>query len=277
MTRKNEIRCIALDLDGTTLNSKGQLSERNRKAIERALEHHIQVIIASGRPLASLPEEVARIPGIRYAVTSNGAAVCDLDSGKTLKEYQLTGKSVEEILALTSGMDVAYEVLKGGIPYAESSYVEDPVRYGASAMAVPYIQRTRRPVEDIQGFIRAHRDELDCMDVVIREGKEELWKRIESEVADVYVTSSVPQLLEISYKEAGKAAAVGFLLDRLDLGWQNLAAFGDGDNDRELLKAAGIGIAVANAVPGCRKDADKVTCSNDEDGVGIELERMLFI
>ena len=98
MTRKNEIRCIALDLDGTTLNSKGQLSERNRKAIERALEHHIQVIIASGRPLASLPEEVVRIPGIRYAVTSNGAAVCDLDSGKTLKEYQLTGKSVEEIL-----------------------------------------------------------------------------------------------------------------------------------------------------------------------------------
>lgn len=275
MPRENEIRCIALDLDGTTLNSQGKLSERNKKAIERALEHNIHVMIASGRPLASLPEEVVRIEGIQYAVTSNGAAVCDLESGRTLREYRLTQKSVEEILSVTREMDVAYEVLMGGVPYAQASYVKDPLRYGAAARAVSYIQRTRKPVEDIHSFITEHIGELDCMDVVIKEGKKELWNRIEAEVKDVYVTSSVPQLLEISFKEAGKAPAVEFLLQRLGFAWSNLAAFGDGENDREMLRSAGIGIAVANAVPGCKMDADKVTCSNDEDGVGIELE-LLF-
>ena len=72
------IRCIALDLDRTTLNSEGHLSERNRRAIERAISSGIQIAVASGRSLDSLPGEVLEIPGIRYAITSNGAAVYDL-------------------------------------------------------------------------------------------------------------------------------------------------------------------------------------------------------
>ena len=110
------IRCVALDLDGTTLNSQGKLSERTRQAIRAALERRIHVIVASGRPVSSLPEEVVGIPGIRYAVTSNGAAVRDLETGEILREYKLTPKAAEEILKLTEGMDVAYETFIAGIP-----------------------------------------------------------------------------------------------------------------------------------------------------------------
>ena len=94
---------------------------------------------------------------------------------------------------------MAYEAFIAGIPYAQASYVADPVRYGAAATAVPYVRRTRKPVEDIRGFIRQHKRELDSIDVVIRKGKETLWKKLETQVEDIYVTSSVPQLLEISY------------------------------------------------------------------------------
>ena len=269
------IRCVALDLDGTTLNSQGKLSERTRQAIRAVLERRIHVIVASGRPVSSLPEEVVGIPGIRYAVTSNGAAVRDLETGEILREYKLTPKAAEEILKLTEGMDVAYETFIAGIPYAQASYVADPVRYGAAATAVSYVRRTRKPVEDIRGFIRRHKEELDSIDVVIREGKEALWKKLETQVEDIYVTSSVPQLLEISYKEAGKASGVRFLLDHLKIAREHLAAFGDGDNDSGMLRLAGVGVAVANAVPGCLAAADRITGSNDEDGVAAELERIL--
>ena len=269
------IRCVALDLDGTTLNSQGKLSERTRQAIRAVLEQRIHVIVASGRPVSSLPEEVVGIPGIRYAVTSNGAVVRDLETGEILREYKLTPEAAEEILKLTEGMDVAYETFIAGIPYAQASYVADPVRYGAAATAVSYVRRTRKPVEDIRGFIRRHKEELDSIDVVIREGKEALWKKLETQVEDIYVTSSVPQLLEISYKEAGKASGVRFLLDHLKIAREHLAAFGDGDNDSGMLRLAGVGVAVANAVPGCLAAADRITGSNDEDGVAAELERIL--
>lgn len=275
--KENKIKCIALDLDGTTLNSQGRLSERTKRAIELALERQAHVIIASGRPLGSLPAAVTGLPGIRYAVTSNGAVIWDLWSKEILREYKLTPESVEAVLDMTASMDVAYETFIRGMPYAQASYVEDPVRYGAPPGAVAYIQRTRRPVEDMKSFILRNKEELDSIDVVLCEGKKELWTRIEEQVREVYVTSSVPQLLEISYKDAGKASAMRFLLEHLGLERETLAAFGDGDNDKDLLCLAGLGVAVGNAVPGCKAAADRVTGSNDEDGVAVELERLFEI
>ena len=70
-----KIKCIALDLDRTTLASDGHLSRENREALEEAIRAGIHVAVASGRSLDSLPEEIMDIPGIRYAITSNGAAV----------------------------------------------------------------------------------------------------------------------------------------------------------------------------------------------------------
>ena len=102
-----------------------------------------------------------------------------------------------------------------------------------------------------------------------------MWKVLEKEVEDIYITSSVPQLLEIAYKEAGKAPAVQFLLERLGISRCELAAFGDGDNDCALLEYAGLGIAVENACKSCLAAADRVTASNDKDGVAIEIEKFL--
>ena len=69
-----KITCIALDLDGTTLTPQGKLGAKTREAIEKALEAGIQVVAASGRSLDSLPKDILEIPGIRYGITSNGAA-----------------------------------------------------------------------------------------------------------------------------------------------------------------------------------------------------------
>ncbi len=271
------IRCIALDLDRTTLDSQGHLSDRTKRAIGAAIQKGVCIVVASGRALASLPSEIRAIPGIRYAVTSNGAAIYDLHTGECLREYKLTRQSVQDILKCTEGTGAAYEAFIRGDAYAERAYVEDPVRFGATPHAVGYIQSTRTPVDGMRGFIWEHRGELDCIDLIVGDErhKQELWEMLGKQVKDIYITSSVRQLLEISYKDSGKEEAVKFILDYLGLGREELAAFGDGDNDSAMLSFAGLGIAVANASRACLDAADRTTSSCDEEGVAREVERIL--
>ena len=297
-----KIKCIALDLDRTTLDSQGHLSEENRAAVESAAAAGVHVVVASGRSLDSLPAEITDIKGIRYAITSNGAAVYDRSERKCLRQVKMTPESVEDILRHTETerikatygeaaemseievpeteiyeTEISYEAFIDGRAFAESRYVADPVRFGAMPQAVPYIQSTRMPVEDMRTFIRAHRSELDCIDLVVKseDMKRRLWKNLRENVRDVYITSSVRQLLEISHRDAGKESGAKFLLEYLGLIREELAAFGDGDNDSGLLKFAGIGFAVANASPECRDAADEIVASNDENGVAQGIQKIL--
>lgn len=294
-----KIKCIALDLDRTTLDSHGCLSKENKMAIEGAVAAGVHVAVASGRALDSLPEEITDIAGIRYAITSNGAAVYDLRERKCLRQFKMTPASAEDILRHTepermkdvygktaempeaeaSEIEISYEAFIDGRAFAESRYVADPVRFGAMPQAISYIQGTRTPVEDMRNFIREHRSELDCIDLVVKseDMKHKLWKNLRENVGDVYITSSVRQLLEISHRDAGKESGAKFLLEYLGLTREELAAFGDGDNDSGLLRFAGIGFAVANASAGCRDAADEIVASNDENGVAQGINKILEI
>ena len=174
---------------------------------------------------------------------------------------------------------MALEGFIAGQAYADRAYVEDPAHYGADALAVAYVRRTRRPEADIAGFLRAHSHELEGMDVVVRDGatKRRLWELLERETPDLYITSSIARLLELSHRDAGKHSGLRFLLEWLGLSREESAAFGDGDNDKELLAFAGVGIAVENATAACLAAADAVTRSNAEDGVAWGLEHILGI
>lgn len=116
----------------TTLNSQGGLSSRNKRAIQAAIDRAIHVVVASGRPAEALPAEITEIPGIRYAVVSNGASVWDLRKKERIQEYKLAPESVEQLLAVSAkaasdwGIEVAYEIPVNGAAYAQASYVEDP-------------------------------------------------------------------------------------------------------------------------------------------------------
>ena len=274
-----DIKCIALDLDRTTLNAQGKLSEGNRQALSHAIEKGVHIVIASGRSFHTLPEDVLSVPGIEYAITSNGAAVYYIPTGKCLHEYKLTEASVSDILAVSSSYPVALEAFIDGTAYAEADYVRDPVGFGATPQAIPYIQDTRNPVHQMPGFLRRHQDQIDSIDVVVGDDltKEEIWAKLAQTSKDIYITSSVSQLIEISHRDAGKHSGLRFIRDYLHLAPEQTAAFGDGDNDIDLLNAAGIGIAMENASPKCRAAADAVTRHHDLDGVAWGIEHILHI
>lgn len=281
--KKMTITCIALDLDQTTLNCEGRLSKKNKDAIEYAIQKRVHIVVASGRPLSSLPEEIRDISAVRYAITSNGAAVYDLHTGECLKQYKMTEQSIDQILQYTESYAekdmVAYEAFIDGKAYAQAAYVEDPVRFGASRKAIPYIQGTRNPVEDMRVFLNEQKGRIESVDVVVRDEvlKARLWRTFEEKVEDIYVTSSVPQLLEISDKNSGKHSGVHFLLEYLGLSPENLVAFGDGDNDAQLLAFAGVGVAMENGTKACKAAADMITLSNDEDGVAYGIWKLLCL
>lgn len=273
------IQCIALDMDRTTLDASGHLSPGNRQALEHAIRKGVQIVIASGRSFSNLPRDVVSIPGIEYAITSNGAAVCRIPSGQRLRSYTLPPRAVEDILRLTQSPPVAYETFVDGVAYAGAAYVRDPLAYGATPQSVPYIQRTRHPESDIQGFLRAHIDRLDSLNLVVNSEaeKERLRALLARSVPDIYITSSVQQLVEISHHNCGKGAGIRFLTELLGLSREQVAAFGDADNDVDMLTFAGCGIAMANASPACLAAADAVTKHHDQDGVAYGIYELLHI
>ena len=142
---------------------------------------------------------------------------------------------------------------------------------------MPYVQNTRIPVADFPAFIREHAGKLDSFDMIIGEQScfREVKAFIAENVSNIYMTSSMERMLEISSKDAGKASGLRYVLDELGLEPGHAIAFGDGDNDADMLTFAGLGVAMANAMPLCLKSADYIGKSNDEDGVAEILEFLL--
>lgn len=122
-------KLIALDLDETTLNRDSRLSAADRAAMERAIAKGVEIVVATGRSFGSVPQEIRTFPGIRYAITGNGAAVHDLGNGQALQRYLLPKEAVEKILDLTWGENLTYEAFIQGIAYAQADYIAAPERF----------------------------------------------------------------------------------------------------------------------------------------------------
>ncbi len=273
---KPKIELIALDMDGTTLNADKSLSPGNRQAIEEALAAGIRVVVASGRSFESLPRELLDIPGVDYAITSNGAAIYRVEDGSRCHGWVLEPASVEQILR-TVPAELSLEVFVEGIPYGQADFIADPVKFGAPASSVAYVQSTRHPVENIRAFIREHIRELDAIDVTTRgdEERKQVWEALAANVEQVYLTTSSSQLIEISHREAGKKPALAWLADLMGVEASRIAAFGDAVNDIEMLRYAGLGVAMGNAPDEVKAAADEVTRDYREDGVAWAIGKIL--
>lgn len=287
---ENKIKLIALDLDRTTLCSDSSLAPRTKAAIESVIANGVEVVVISGRPRCSLPQSVLEIPGIRYLVTSNGAAVntrVQRADGSYEEQrvwaWTLTRDSALAILRESYpyflNEQITYETFVEGTAYAPKDYVNQPTKYGAPPRAVSYVQNTRIPIKDFPAFIREHAAELDSFDMIVGDQSCfcQLKECLQKNVSDVYMTSSMDRMLEISHKDAGKGSGLRYVLRELGIDPSQAIAFGDGDNDADMLEYAGVGIAMENAMPLCLAKADYISSSNDRYGVAVVLELLVEV
>lgn len=273
-----KIKLIALDLDGTALDEKSRLTERTKRVLEQAAEAGIYLIAASGRAYSSLPEDVMALKGLTYAITSNGAATYDPKKGERSFSCPMEEEKVEELLELLrEEPETAIEVFWQGHPLASRAFLENPVSYGAPKRVIPYLQRTRTPVNNIYAFIWEHKKELDALDIICQGplNKVEWFDKIYA-LGGFYMTSSTHYRLELSALKSGKGAALREAAARLGVCPDEIIAFGNADNDIDMLRFAGIGVAVANSPDNVKCEADRVAPANTEEGVAQVLEEILF-
>lgn len=280
MSEKKDIRLIALDLDGTTFNSEKQLTKKTLEAIEAAMKKGVIVMPATGRPKVGLPENILAVPGIRYALTSNGAVVLDLETGEKIIEeyieYNAACRIVEKLLKEDSMVDI-YE---NGVCLADSEGYD---RLMNTFPNIPewyrqYIIRTRVKVDDIAGMTRSGEYKLEKILASFRDMERlgQLKEEIAKTEPSVAVSSGLPFNIEVNAAAATKGKSILRFAERMGITRSQVMACGDATNDYSMLAEAGFAVAMANAVPEIKAIADYVTLSNDEDGVAVAIEKFVL-
>ena len=274
----NKIKLIALDLDATLLDSQKKISPRNLAALERTRQMGILMVPVTGRPAQGLPQAVLDLPGLRYAVTSNGATIRDWMEDRFLLEKHLTPETALEVLDTCWDYDMVREVFRDGIGYlTQADYEILRDRYAGTPMW-EYVMGTRQVLPgSLEDFLRADDrpvEELFFLTGSIQE-KEALRERL-SVLPGIGFADPFPNDLEVMAGGIDKGESFLWLLDHLGIDPAESLAMGDGGSDIPLLRAAGIGIAMENALDYVKAAADDVTASCDEDGVALALEKYIF-
>ena len=271
------IKCIIFDLDRTTLNSNGEISAYCLNALRYAAQMKILLVIATGRFLSGIPEDIKNLEFVDYIIASNGASIYDNRRKQFIWSCHIDADSVQRLVNICREKGLCLEIVINGKGFAPLDYIENPVKYGTPKRATSYIQKTRTPVPNIFEKALMNINNIECANIIFNnmEKKHDALEYLTYALPNLYITSSVPSLLEISNPLSGKHNAMKFLSNILSLPIRNFLAFGDENNDAEMLKMSGIGIAVANASDKCLASADLVTLSNERDGVAHAIYSLL--
>ena len=270
---KKEIKLVAMDIDGTLIGKRKIVTEYTRSVLKKAGEKGIHLVIASGRAFGAIPQFLLNIEGMSYVITSNGSSIFRLSDCQRVFGKDLEEKQVKKLLIFYQKHACPMEVFIQGEAYASREYYEHPERFGASPAAVEYVHTTRKPIDDLEDFIIKHMHQIEGMNYIVSDVEKKASMRMELErMKDLYVTSSVPRYIEVSHGTVCKRNAVQWLASYLDVRKEEVMAFGDGENDIEMIEYAGYGIAMGNAVDSLKRIADCVTKSVDEDGVAHVIE-----
>ena len=274
---KKRIRLIALDMDGTTFNSRKEITNRTRRTIAEAVERGIQVFPATGRPKSYLPQEIMSIPGVHYASTSNGASLIDMNKEEPLYEDLIPAERMPDIIRRIKDLPVIIELFYKGACYCDRSTL--PV-IEQILQERPSVQNGQAPEIYEDGiFDRLLQDPfpVEKVHLIFSDLK------IRKEIMDFYqkenildVTSAFAENLELTSKPATKSNALLRLAGILGISQEETMAIGDSFNDLDMLGAAGTSVAMGNAEPEIKETADLITKTNDEDGVAWAIEKYAF-
>ena len=274
---KHRIKMIGLDLDGTLLTDRKEITQRTRKAISRAIEEGVVVLAATGRPWMGVPEELREFPGMRYALTSNGARILDVQEGIVLEEHLLPQDSAKKALKICGKYDTLQEIYFDGQGYAPADKIARAERYHKNPNMREYIRKTRIPVDDIFELLEGESREPDKVQALFADMEERAaaWRELEME-PDLELVGSLGYNIEINARGVNKGTGLVNLGRLLGIQREEIMACGDGDNDTVMLREAGFGVAMGNAEEQGKEAADYITLTNEEEGVAEAMEKFVL-
>lgn len=274
----HDIRLIALDLDGTLLNSDKELSSRNRKALYSAAEQGIEIVPTTGRFFSAIPEAIRNLPFLHYAITINGAQVYDIVNDLVISATEIPCQRAMNIMTYLDTLPVIYDCYMRNWGWMTRSMWEKADEFAPDAHYAKMIHDLRQPVDELKAFIAQEgydiqKIQLFCKDIDLHR---DLLQKLPERWPDFAVSSAVSNNIELNHRDANKGQALMQLATHLNLDITQTAAFGDGLNDITMLQQAGIGIAMSNSTPEVLRMADEVTADCDHDGVAQFIESYIL-
>jgi hypothetical protein len=260
------VRLVATDLDGTIVRSDGTISERTAKALARAEEAGAAVVLVTGRPPRWI-HPVAEATGHHgIAICSNGGIVYDLHDERIVESFLIPAKTVVEVVDILGSAlpELSFAVETGDDVYRSHGYrsgwdvnpdpdsisfsIDEITKYEAAKLLASH------PSMDVDELLTRTRD-------LVRHLVEP-------------THSNGRGLLEMGALGVSKATTLARFAEELGIDAEEVVAFGDMPNDLPMLAWAGTAYAVANAHPQVLEAVERVTASNDDDGVAQVLEQL---
>ena len=275
------IRAILLDIDGTLTNSRTEITPKTRDALMKAQDAGIRLALASGRPdqgLVRFAKELDMDHHRGIFVCYNGAKVMDCETGEVYFEEAMSREEARAVLEHMKKFRVSPIIAKGEYMYTNDVYGGFLERNGNPINIIQYESRTN-------GYILCEkRDLAEWVDFpvekILNAGEPDYMKAHYEEMLEPFKNTlsgmfTAPFYFEFMAKGIDKAKAIDTVYRSLGYEPSELMAFGDAQNDLSMLKYAGIGVAMGNAVEEVREAADYVTLSNNEDGIAAALKEFL--
>jgi Cof subfamily protein (haloacid dehalogenase superfamily) len=262
-----EYKLVAIDIDGTLLNDQYELTETTKEALRRTEEEGVKIVLCSGRaPLSVLPIlEEAGIEG--YFISHNGAVTTHSKTREILYEAGFFADSLKDIIQYCRTSNIHTDFCTAFDMYTEKLDDEEVVKMYQQYHAEPKL------VEDVLAMQdRLVKFTLFAADEVLTKAHADF----QGMNLPVQTIRSGPYYIDIIEKATSKGTALSNLAKHLQIPMSQTVAIGNYYNDLEMIKMAGIGVAVANAPDDVKQQADLVVASNNDNGVAAALEQLVL-
>ena len=265
---------IAVDMDGTLLNSENKISERNRNVLQRLIDDGHYVVPATGRTRELIPREFSVLRGVKWGIVENGCVVWDYDKNEMIWRKTMPKGMVSKILKDVENSGAKgwiAEAYANGIAYSDADARDYVASVADKALLektfVDYFLSRHEYVKDFyhQEDILDQAEKINIYfdDMETSRALREKWKDLD----DVAVTTSISGNAEFNAAGVDKGVGLAMLRTKLGIDRMHVIAFGDNENDLEMLEAVGCGVLMGNAPSELQKHFSFVTKSNDQDGI----------
>ncbi len=280
MKKTHYYKIIAFDLDGTFLNDDKSIPPANLRALEAAAERGSIPVVASGRIYRGVPEALKALPFLRYYILSNGAAVYDSREDRLLYRGDVPLELALRCYEYMDTLPVIYDCYQNEQGWMTRAMMDAaPPYFALEPEVLKLLYGLRKPVDDLKAFLRQRGEGLQKLQMFFKPEDEAIRQRVLRELPTLFpelvATTSVKNNIEVNSVNAGKGKALMALCEALGIDPAQTVAFGDGSNDTEMLRMAGLGVAMANASAQVKAAADCVTLGNEEAGVAAKIYELL--
>ncbi|MEH7108310.1 MULTISPECIES: sugar-phosphatase [Bacillaceae] len=266
-------KLVAIDMDGTLLNDRKEVTNEVKDAIQAAKARGVKVVLCTGRPIVgvhSFIEDLKLNEEDDYVITFNGALVQNTHTNEVVSQTSLTYGDLKVLYDLSKQIQSPLHFFDSDNLYTPNKEINRYTVHEAYMNQIPLHYRTLDEVpEDMMIPKVMFIDEPERLNKVIA--------NIPNSFKEQYtMVQSAPFFLEILHPTVNKGNAVKQLAEKLSIKREEVICIGDGENDLSMVEYAGCGVAMGNAEPSVKKAAEFQTLSNNENGVAYAIEKLIL-